>query len=100
MELENISYKVESFNTRIYNSYQISKISDMKKILLYIREKYSIPSLSHNQRSLFGMICEWRAHNLLYKLGIAKERTKHVDLNLGNTLPMKCGYFFLSILYF
>lgn len=100
MNIEEVNYKIEFSNTRIYNSYQIKKIKDMKNILLYIREKYPTQVLSHNQRSLFGMINEWRAHNLLYKLGIARERTKHVDLNLGDTIPRRVGYFFLSLLYF
>lgn len=97
---EECIYKVETNNTQILNSYKIKSIKDMKSVLLYIRKQYPLSVFAHNQRSMFSLINEWRAHNLLYKLGIAKERTKHVDLNLGNTSLMDLGYFLLSIFYF
>ena len=50
-------------------------------------------------RTIFGMICEWRAHNLLWSLGVKKEHTKHVDLELKVKWYYKIGYFVLSCCY-
>lgn len=48
---------------------------------------------------MFGMICEWRSHNLLYSLGIKRASTKHVDLELHPKWYYKIGYFILSCCY-
>ena len=50
-------------------------------------------------RTMFGMICEWRSHNLLYSLGIKRASTKHVDLELHPKWYYKIGYFILSCCY-
>lgn len=89
---------VNSNNTTIYNSYKISHIDEMKMILDYIRKKF--PESSINKRSNFSLINEWRTHNLLYNFGIYKDKTKHVDLNIDNSIWFNIGYFIGSILYF
>lgn len=43
---------------------------------------------------------EWRAHNLLYSMGIEKERTRSVDLSINESWYKKIGYFILSLFYF
>lgn len=96
----NTTYIIKLNDTQILNSYKIKKIKDMKSIIKYIRKKYPSYVLVHNQRSLFSLINEWRAHNLLFKLNIAPNRTKDVDFTLTDSFLMKLGYFFLSILYF
>lgn len=86
-------------NTTIINSYKIKKIKDMKAILNKARalcgDFYAI-----KKRSIFGMITEWRAHNLLFALKIQRDRTRSVDLELNQSWWKKVGYFVLSILYF
>lgn len=44
-------------------------------------------------------INEWKAHNLLFKLGIEPERTRDSDLDENETTIRKIGYFLLSLLY-
>lgn len=90
--------------TSIENSFQIRNIKEMKTIIntakaiskgRYRRYKeYAI-----HVRTMFGMICEWRAHNLLWSLGIKRERTKTVDLELKVKWYYKIGYFILSCCY-
>lgn len=46
------------------------------------------------------MVNEWSVHNLLYSLGIQKDRTKDVDLNINQHWYIKVGYFLLSPIYF
>lgn len=90
--------------TSIENSFQIRNIKEMKTIIntakaiskgRYRRYKeYAI-----HVRTMFGMICEWRSHNLLYSLGIKRASTKHVDLELHPKWYYKIGYFILYCCY-
>jgi len=50
-------------------------------------------------RSRYSYLSEWRAHRFLYELGIERERTGFVDLDMGETFWRKLAYFVLSILY-
>lgn len=86
--------------TSIIDSYRIKKIKDMKNIINMVREQNSDPNLCINKRKIFGMITEWRSHNLLYALGIQRERTKTVDLEEKQSFFLKIAYFIMSIFYF
>lgn len=70
----------------------------MEVILRLIREEVSDEMAIH-KRNIFSMIYEWRAHNLLYALGIAKDRTGSVDLNTGQPWYMKALYAIISPFY-
>lgn len=70
----------------------------MKKALLEISEKYPNLDILMNV-SIKTLIREWRSHNLLYELGLFKDRTKDVDLN-ENPLYLKIGYYILSLIYY
>lgn len=90
--------------TRIENSFQIRSIKEMKTVINSTKtiskehckkyKKYAI-----HVRTIFGMICEWRAHNLLWSLGIKRECTKTVDLEIKVKWYYKIGYFVLSCCY-
>jgi hypothetical protein len=79
----------------INNSYKIKKLSHMIDVVKWLKT-YDKPV---TQQSLFIMVAEWRAHNLLYWLNIEKDRTAHVDINLNNW-KMKLAYAVVSIFYF
>lgn len=85
-------------NTLILDSYIVKSKRDMKSILEIIRSNVSDRCAIH-KRSISGMIYEWRVHNLLYSLGIQRERTKDVDLNIGQPWYIKALYFIVSPLY-
>lgn len=81
-------------NIHIEDSYKCKHIKDMKKILTYIKlQSTAWP------RSTFGMINEWRAHNLLYSIGIYKSRTASVDFEANPKWYLSIVYFCLSLLY-
>lgn len=89
---------------KIENSFQIRSIKEMKYIINRIRyitkgHYRTYKTYPIHVRTIFGMICEWRAHNLLWALGIKKERTKHIDLELKVKWYYKIGYFVLSCCY-
>lgn len=85
-------------NTLILDSYLVKSKRDMKAILEIIKSNVSNRYAIH-KRSISGMVHEWRVHNLLYSLGIQREETKDVDLNIGQPWYIKVLYFILSPFY-
>lgn len=84
-------------NTHIENSYLVKSRKDMKDILYQI-ELNSQFNDAIRHIPMATMVREWRAHNLLYALGIARARTKDVDLNFESWWR-RIGYFVLSLMY-
>ena len=85
-------------NTTIFDSYKVKSPKDMKSIIYYIKENAS-DDMAINKRNASSMIYEWRTHNLFYSLGILRDRTKDVDLNINQPWYAKALYFVLSPLY-
>lgn len=83
-------------NIHIVDSYKISKLNF--GVVLDNREskaraegnKDEIEVFDH--RSRFSMKMEWTCHNALYGLGIARDRTKDVDLDYPQKWYMKVAY--------
>lgn len=86
-------------DTRIYSSYKITCHLDMIRFLKILRIKYPHHELAVKKRNIFGMLVEWKAHNLLYYLGILRSRTTDIDLNVGQKWYIKVAYFILSLMY-
>ena len=86
-------------NTKIIDSYKVNNKWDMKFILYKIRDEVTKDKAIHN-RYINSMVNEWGTHNLLYSLGIQKDRTRDVDLNINQPWYIKVGYFLLSHIYF
>lgn len=86
--------------TSIIDSYRVKKIKDMIGILKMARGQANDPNLCINKRKIYGMVNEWRTHNLLYTLGIQRERTKTVDMELNQSIFLKIAYAIISIFYF
>lgn len=84
-------------NLKIIDSYKIKTIKNMKYVIDSARQKCDESYVIH-KRSMYSLINEWRAHNLLYDLHIQRERTKDVDLD-NETLLRKICYSILSIFY-
>jgi len=84
-------------STKIIDSYKICSKSDMRSILKQLRlESYG---KAIHLISLSKMVKEWRAHNLLYDLGLFRSHTKDVDLNLDESKWHRLGYSVLSLFY-
>lgn len=64
-------------NYQVKNSYEITSITKMKSI---ITDLYNSGKLGHN-RTINSYVKELFAHNILYKFGIARSRTRDTDLN-------------------
>ena len=86
-------------NTSIADSYRIRRIDDMVNVLKKIRNTCD-NSYAIHKRSIFGMVNEWRVHNLLYFLHIKRRRIGTVDLNINQSIWAKIAYTLLSVFYF
>ena len=42
--------------------------------------KANEPNNVTDNRSIYSLCCEWTVHNVLYRLGLSRERTKDVDM--------------------
>ena len=42
--------------------------------------KANQPNNVTDNRSIYSLCCEWTVHNVLYRLGLWRERTKDVDM--------------------
>ena len=82
-------------NIQIKDSYTITSKSEMSEIL-YALEHFH-PECNVFKRNHFSLICEWKTHNRLYKLGLWKNHTKDVDLNYPLKWYMKVLYVLFGI---
>ena len=94
-----INVLLSTNNTSITDSYRIRGINDMVNVLKKIRNTCD-DSYAIHKRSIFGMVNEWRVHNLLYSLGILRDRVGSVDLNTNQPWYVKLLYTILSPFYF
>ena len=62
-------------NLHIVDGYKINKLTDMETYLLQHKDELS------SSRSLKSYLIEWRAHNVLYYLGLFRSHTKDTDLD-------------------
>lgn len=85
-------------NIHINNSF---KIRGRKNIMCVIKQvKEIFPNHLVSSISNYLLVNEWACHNMCYKLGIYKERTKHTDLNCDNPWWLKIGYLIIGSFYF
>lgn len=92
--------KKNNINTFIvYSGYKTISIKEMKHIINYNKEMFIGNNYSIHKRSMFSIIIEWRAHNLLYDLHIYRSRTKDVDIEYPIKWYKVVGYFILSVFY-
>ena len=78
---ERYYYTYTDNNVHIMGSYNVRKRS-IEGALLKIEASHFL--LLVWQRSIKSLKREWATHNLCYSLGIARSRTKDVDLNYPN----------------
>ena len=67
-------------NYKIYSSYLINDRDDRNTILNVLKIYNTLNNFEFD-RSMESMRIEWSVHNLLYNMGIERNRTRDVDLN-------------------
>lgn len=95
MDNNNIEYIISEDNIRIENSYVITTEDYIELILTNLKNKIS-DHIVFQKRTIKSLTKEWIAHNVLYKLHIARSHTKSVDLNIESWYRIWC----YNIIYF
>ena len=83
----------------IENSHLVKGGSEIKEALRYIHlmDGYKELQASGYTRTAGSEYREWKAHNLHYRLGIARSRTKDCDINQNEPKWRRVIYAILSI---
>ena len=83
----------------IENSYRVRKSKHIRYMLEYIHGSvyYKIMKENGYTRTLRSEYREWKAHNVLYRLGIFRERTGSVDIDQNESIWKRFAYAILSI---
>lgn len=79
----------------IIDSYKVKRLKHMREVIDWVKTY----DTEVGKRSWISLVSEWRAHNLLYWLGLEKDRTAHCDLN-NETSIRRVLYFLGSLVYF
>lgn len=100
MELKDLKYYYSSRTEKIHiqESYKVSK-KYFKPLIKALREVYAKPFLKvavFDNRSDRSLVLEWAAHNLLYKLGIARDHTADLGLEWPQKWYLKLGYWIVG----
>lgn len=95
--MTNFSYSInrERGICHIIDSYTVTKTSDMRDFIVDVLSEEPFTC-----RSVNSYVREWKAHNLLYRLGLFKSHTQDVDLDIQETRLRRFCYFILSLFYF
>ena len=86
--------QVTDNNVHIVDSYRIK--DDQEKLLFISIIRLSSPE-TWAKRTDESLLAEWKAHNILYKIGYKRARTKDVDLENDQDILHAIGYAILSL---
>ena len=91
----------KNLNICVRDSYKIKYSDDIEKLLDIICDTSTFTEfkIAGYKRTLTSMRREWEAHNLLYKMGILRSRTRSTDLDNNESFIRKAGYAVLSFIY-
>ena len=84
-----MKYKVYDNRVKLIDSYLVPKAKFGRELTSIHNLFPSLPLWGRSDRS---MRCEWATHNLLYSLGIKRDKTKDCDLNFSLPWYMKFTY--------
>lgn len=98
--IHGLDIDVSTYNIHIELSYLIETRSEMKSILVDLKNQLDRASITmetpYDHRSIESMVNEWVAHNNCYKLGLWKDRVISVDLNYPQPWYMPFIYWLTS----
>lgn len=94
-----IEFSTENLSIHIENSYKVKNGLDIRACLYCIYDSDECAELRAKgfKRTLESAYREWRAHNFLYRLGIMRKRTSHVDINNNEPKWRRFLYAILSV---
>lgn len=94
IKIEDLTIRYSKSNLAIIDSYKIYDKQKMKNTLIMLLE---VIPLYQTKRSIYSLMNEWIAHNLLYELNICTRHTKDCDFESKQKIYMFILYFILSM---
>lgn len=82
----------------IADSYKTRSRAEMCDVIRKNKSKHPVPAPLYF-RSVYSLVDEWRAHNLLYDLHLFRNHTKDVDFEYPQRWYLSIIWAFLSIFY-
>jgi hypothetical protein len=97
--LNDIELDISILNNYVHinNSFKVTSRDDMNFVLDKIKTNY--PNHEICNISNFMLVQEWATHNLLYSLGLFKDKTRDVDLNINKSWFISSLYCIIGFLY-
>ncbi|MCX4365083.1 MAG: hypothetical protein OSJ70_04860 [Bacilli bacterium] len=74
-----VKVKISKRNIKIRNSFEVKDEAKMKIILNIVRNRAKKKNITF-KRTNESWLQEWKAHNLLYKLNLFRDKTTDTDL--------------------
>lgn len=85
-------------NIHIRESYTFTDPKCMLEAMFLIREEAKRFNIEY-KRTNISWLREWKAHNVMYKMGLFKKSTANTDLNENESWFRRLVYWFLSLFY-
>lgn len=96
--IEGVTFNIEGLNIHIKDSYLVATnigVYNYVTMLTQLPEFQAMRDAGYT-RTTTSMCNEWIAHNVLYKLGIARNRTRDVDLEQSESIFRRICYWVLA----
>lgn len=93
-----IQYSVNNGNCTILNSFLYAR-DDMLKKRFVCHLMNSHLDFLMGGRNVKSYIREWKAHNILFAMGLFRKRTIDTDLSIKESWLRRVGYYIISSLF-
>lgn len=92
-------FNMESVSITIIDGFKAKTKAEIMRVLevIHTTSCYSMLVKRGYTRTIESEYQEWRAHNILYKMGILRERTGSVDISNNESKVRRFGYAVLSM---
>ena len=98
----NFNFDINNPSFTVYYSYKVKTVEQMKNALESIHKDNSYAELMSTygyNRGLKSELRKWKAHNILHKLHIKPEKTKHTNFAKNESKFRRFCYCILSGMY-
>ena len=95
---ETIRFTVDGTNCHIIDSYRFVDNDKLKTdFITHLLDVY--PTFLTGKRNIKSYVTEWKAHNILYRLGLFKKSVQDSDLDVNEPRIRRAGYHILVKLF-
>lgn len=85
-------------NIIIFDSYLVKNPQDMKSIILSLKRE-AVSESTVNKINTYSILHKWKTYNLIYSLGVLRNKVKNITISIDQTWTAKVSYFIISLFY-